>query len=438
MNEVCGGYSGCSASGHTTHGYEAHAGASYWGMEGGNECTNYAAYVESAVYGAPTPAYNLGDADAWAVNAAAHGVTVNDVPSVGAVAEWNGGEPGLPLPGHVAVVEAVGPDDSYIVVSQQHMEVADGYDWELIRAGSQAWESWPDQFIHFHPYKAAVAVTPTPGGAGYWVADNDGGVFAHGTAQVYGSVGDLRLNAPISGMAATPDGRGYWLVAADGGIFSFGDAEFYGPAGALHLNAPIVDIVATPDGRGYWLVGSDGGIFNFGDAGFYASTGHLHLNSPIVGMARTPDGRGYWLVGGDGGIFSFGDAAFHGSTGTLHLKFSDRRHRGIVRWPWLLARGRGRRDLQLRRRRLLRIARATSPEPTDCRHHTQLGGQWLPGRGRRRERLPVLRSPSAWYRVLCSRFILGPHQTLSAVSPTSARSNPMRSMSGCNPATSNP
>ncbi len=318
-NEVCGGYSGCSASGHTTHGYEAHAGASYWGMEADNECTNYVAYVESAVYGAPTPAYNLGNADAWAVNAAAHGVQVNDVPSVGAVAEWNGGEPGLPPPGHVAVVEAVGPDDSYIVVSQQHIHVADGYDWELIRAGAQAWESWPDQFIHFHPYKAAVAVTPTPGGAGYWVADNDGGVFAHGTAQFYGSVGDLRLNAPISGMAATPDGGGYWLVAADGGIFSFGDAEFYGSAGELHLNAPMVDIVATPDGRGYWLVGSDGGIFNFGDAGFYSSTGHLHLNSPIVGMARTPDGRGYWLVGSDGGTFSFGDAAFHGSTGMLHL-----------------------------------------------------------------------------------------------------------------------
>lgn len=319
VNEVCGGYVECSASGHSTHGYEAHAGASYWGMEAGNECTNYAAYVESAVYGVPTPAYNLGDADAWAVNAAAHGATVNNVPSVGAVAEWNGGEAGLPPPGHVAVVEAVGPDDSYIVVSQQHMEVADGYDWELIRVGSQSWESWPDEFIHFRPSKAAVAVVPTPRGAGYWVADNDGGVFAHGTAQFYGSVGDLRLNAPISGMAATPDGGGYWLVAADGGIFSFGDAAFWGSTGDLRLNAPIVDMVATPDGRGYWLVGSDGGVFNFGDAGFFSSTGHFHLNAPVVGMARTVDGRGYWLVGGDGGIFSFGDASFEGSTGALRL-----------------------------------------------------------------------------------------------------------------------
>jgi len=318
--KVCSGYGACSVNGYTTHGYEAHAGVSYWTMNAGNECTNYVAYVESAVYGVSTPGYNLGNGGAWAANAAAHGVVVNNVPTVGAVAEWNGGEPGLPPPGHVAVVEAVGPDDSYIVISQQHI-AADpgGYDWMRIDAGSQSWEPWPDHFIHFLPYKTTVGVVPTPDDGGYWVAETDGEVSHYGDAGAYGDAGNLRLKAPISGIAAAPDGGGYWLVGSDGGIFSFGDAIFHGSTGSLRLNAPIVGIVATPDGKGYWLVGSDGGIFNFGDAGFYSSVGSLHLNAPIVGMATTPDGKGYWLVGSDGGIFSFGDAGFYGSTGGLRL-----------------------------------------------------------------------------------------------------------------------
>ena len=71
--------------------------------------------------------------------------------------------------------------------------------------------------------------------------------------------GAIHLNQPIVGMAATPDGGGYWLVASDGGIFAYGDAQFYGSTGSIHLNKPIVGMAATPDGGGYWLVASDGG-----------------------------------------------------------------------------------------------------------------------------------------------------------------------------------
>jgi L,D-peptidoglycan transpeptidase YkuD (ErfK/YbiS/YcfS/YnhG family) len=171
---------------------------------------------------------------------------------------------------------------------------------------------------------AAVTVTGTPDGKGYWIAASNGGVFTFGDASFYGSAGTLHLNAPVVGMASTPDGHGYWLVAADGGIFTFGDASFYGSAGALHLNAPIVGMASTPDGRGYWLVASDGGIFTYGDASFYGSTGALHLNAPIVGMASTPDGRGYWLVAADGGIFTYGDASFYGSaTADIHQLLVD-------------------------------------------------------------------------------------------------------------------
>ena len=68
----------------------------------------------------------------------------------------------------------------------------------------------------------------------------DGGIFTFGDAGFYGSTGNLRLDAPIVGMAATPGGGGYWLVAADGGIFTFGDAPFDGSAGSNGLVAPIV------------------------------------------------------------------------------------------------------------------------------------------------------------------------------------------------------
>jgi len=164
-----------------------------------------------------------------------------------------------------------------------------------------------------------VAMTADPAATavdqGYWLASADGGVFAQGSAGFYGSLGSLRLQGPIVGMAATPDGRGYWLVAMDGGVFSFGDAAFHGSMGAIRLNRPVVGMAATPDGRGYWLVASDGGIFSFGDARFAGSMGGSRLAAPVTGMASTASGRGYWLVAADGGIFAFGDAPFDGSMG---------------------------------------------------------------------------------------------------------------------------
>jgi len=41
-------------------------------------------------------------------------------------------------------------------------------------------------------------------------------------------------------MASAATGQGYWLVASDGGIFAFGDAQFYGSTGVIRLNKPAV------------------------------------------------------------------------------------------------------------------------------------------------------------------------------------------------------
>jgi hypothetical protein len=162
--------------------------------------------------------------------------------------------------------------------------------------------------------KPIVGMAATGDDGGYWLVASDGGIFTFGDAPFFGSTGAIHLNKPIVGMAPTPDDGGYWLVASDGGIFTFGDAPYFGSTGAIHLNQPIVGMATTPDGGGYWLVASDGGIFTFGDAPYFGSTGAIHLNQPIVGMASTPDGGGYWLVASDGGIFTFGDAPFDGSS----------------------------------------------------------------------------------------------------------------------------
>jgi surface antigen len=148
---LCSGYSACSQSGFTTHGYQSHSDSSYWLMYAGNNCTNYVAFVESATYQVPTPSFDLGNGGQWASAALTHGVLVNKTPTVGSVAVWVGGASGMTSSGHVAVVEAVGPHGSYVEISQQHMLVTDGYDWVRIvpNATGNQWELWPNEFIHF-------------------------------------------------------------------------------------------------------------------------------------------------------------------------------------------------------------------------------------------------------------------------------------------------
>jgi surface antigen len=149
---LCSGYFTCNQGTFSTHGYQNHSSTSYWTMYPGDNCTNYVAFVESTVYGVATPTFNLGDGGQWASAASQNDVPVDQVPAVGSVAVWNGENSGIPGEGHVAVVEAVGPSDSYIVISQQHMlDDPDGYDWTVIyrSPARNQWEQWPSDFVHF-------------------------------------------------------------------------------------------------------------------------------------------------------------------------------------------------------------------------------------------------------------------------------------------------
>ena len=159
---------------------------------------------------------------------------------------------------------------------------------------------------------------------GYWLVGSDGGIFAFGDAQFYGSTGSLHLQRPVVGITPTSNKAGYWLDASDGGIFAFGDAGFYGslPGLGLHpagsglphsLDAPIVGMVPSTTGQGYFMVGSDGGVFAFGDARFAGSCpGIGGCAGTAVAVMPDATGKGYWLVTSVGDVYAFGDAPYEG------------------------------------------------------------------------------------------------------------------------------
>jgi hypothetical protein len=167
---------------------------------------------------------------------------------------------------------------------------------------------------------------PTPQ-HGYWLVGSDGGIFSFGSAQFYGSTGNIRLQRPVVGIVPTSDHGGYWLDASDGGVFSFGDTQFYGsiPGVGLHpagsglpnsLNAPIVGMVPSSDGGGYFMVASDGGVFAFGDAHFAGSCpGIGGCSGAAVAVMPDRSGSGYWVVTSTGNVYGFGDAPNLGAPG---------------------------------------------------------------------------------------------------------------------------
>jgi hypothetical protein len=98
-------------------------------------------------------------------------------------------------------------------------------------------------------------------------------------------MGGKPLNKPIVGMAATPTGGGYWEVASDGGIFAFGNAQFYGSVTG-NTSQTVVGVSPTTDGRGYWETAANGQVFQFGDAYLAGTAASQTVSGPnaVVGM----------------------------------------------------------------------------------------------------------------------------------------------------------
>jgi len=150
---------------------------------------------------------------------------------------------------------------------------------------------------------------------GYTILGTDGGVFAFGGSEFYGSLPAIGLvpNAPLSNLTLTTSEQGYYMMGLDGGVFCFGDAQFLGSLPGLGISNQTIDLEAVPGGQGYYLLGPDGGVFAFGTAEFHGSLPGVGVVNTALDMEITPSGQGYWILGIDGGIFAFGDAQFYGS-----------------------------------------------------------------------------------------------------------------------------
>ncbi|HEV3280048.1 MAG TPA: hypothetical protein VG032_00445, partial [Acidimicrobiales bacterium] len=73
-------------------------------------------------------------------------------------------------------------------------------------------------------------------------------VFSFGDATYLGSVPGQGIvgQARVVGVAPTPDGAGYWLVDQAGGVYAYGDAGFLGAMTGLRLSGPVTGVAVAP------------------------------------------------------------------------------------------------------------------------------------------------------------------------------------------------
>ncbi len=139
---LCTGYVPCTIAGMSDAGYGAASSTAYWGMTPGHNCTNYVAYrlTHGRLVARPI---NTGMAGTWGAAAKAAGIPVDDTPTVGSVAWWAPYWAPAGDKGHVAYVEAVRPDGSFLVSEDNS---GGDFHWEQFGRGGIG---WPSGFIHY-------------------------------------------------------------------------------------------------------------------------------------------------------------------------------------------------------------------------------------------------------------------------------------------------
>ena len=89
-----------------------------------------------------------------------------------------------------------------------------------------------------------MTLATTPDGDGYYMFEPTGRSPPSVTPTRTSARSPSRSTHPVVFGQATSTGKGYWEFAADGGVFTFGDAPFEGSLGSLKLNAPINGAIA--------------------------------------------------------------------------------------------------------------------------------------------------------------------------------------------------
>jgi surface antigen len=305
---LCSGdsYSVCTSMGFTDHGYGANNGTSYWGMlvgPTGHNCTNYVAYVESTVNGAPTPGYNLGNADDWASNAASHGVTVNGTPGPGSVAQWNAAA-WNGYDGHVAYVEDIATSNGAVtsITISEDSYPSGPFDWRVITAGSA---NWPDNFIHF---KDLTPPAPPPATADFLGDGHSDLAWLAGTSPasdmlyLFDGADNFATAGQTGGFEVPEPGVvGDFLGNGQSEIASFEPSEPGGQTGSIYLTSWTGSgwqqtLARGPGvGRPIWV-----------GAGDFAGTGYDDLAWLTAGPGGKDSEDTLWLFDGAHGFATVG------------------------------------------------------------------------------------------------------------------------------------
>lgn len=209
---------------------------SYWGMSPGHNCTNYVAWRLSAA-GIEKPPTHPGNAADWAANALADGFLVDEVPSPGAVAQWDASS-GYGILGHVAYVERVNADGTILVSEDywrdgqqvgpltyrtvdaasvsHYIHYADESEW--LRTASLESDGWTASGTHLDIEPTAMAALSLPEGITELFYAEDGRLWQASASATGWVAADSGVPSQATSLAAVGmDGIHPYLMSIDGG-----------------------------------------------------------------------------------------------------------------------------------------------------------------------------------------------------------------------------
>lgn len=333
-----GSFSTCINAGFSAHGYENHYTSSYWAAASGHNCTNYVGFMLTqngdSGHGA------MGNAKDWDNTIAAHpewGYTLNQVPTVGSIAQWEANVGPALSEGHVAYVEGVAQTGGVTTITISEDNYPSGpFSWKKITSDSS---HWPTRFLHIKD--AQVSASPWQWHLRDMNTDGPASMaFSYGSyaSNDHPITGDWDGNGTFTpGIVRNVNGQWQWHLRndnSDGGAFvsfTFGSASDNPIIGDWDGNGTMTaGITRVVNGEIQWHlknVNDNGGAFtsfNFGLGTDGPITGDWDGNGTFTpGIVRNVNGDFWWHLrsensaGGAYASFNFGAAA------TDHPKVGD-------------------------------------------------------------------------------------------------------------------